>query len=174
MAQYTNSDIDKCVKSKHCKKEFEKSRKIAIRFFDGMISQLKKKSNKNSESKKSDKIKLQSYMNTRKKLTLRTKKDMKQASDYCKKTYCNIGCKGTLFESGTEIPKELLNKFKSNKMAEALKPIFSSTRKKLFGNKTNILNDNFYEKLRPSVVQQMKKDGALSGCVTNKSYLYST
>ena len=103
----------------------------------------------------------------RKELTKKiySKESMKKALDDCKRAYCNIGCKCTLFESGSEVPKEMYAKFKNKKLADALKPVYEASLKSIFGKKKNVLKDNFYEKISPVMVKQMKKDGAISGCV---------
>jgi len=62
----------------------------------------------------------------------------------CKEIFCNIGCKNTMFEEG----KTLSNGFmKKQKIDKDMKSIYENIRKKIFGNKSNVLKDNFYEKL---------------------------
>ena len=39
------------------------------------------------------------------------------------------------------------------------------TKKELFGDKNSVLKDGFYEKLGPTKVKRLKKNGATSGCV---------
>lgn len=170
--QYSKSGVDSCVKSKHCKQEFEKNAKMALGFIDGMISNLKQKCAKEQKTKTGEAIRkttkegLDKMIIKRKELTKKiySKESMKKALDECKRAYCNIGCKGTMFESGSEVPKEMYAKFKDKKLTDALKPLYEAKRKSIFGKKTNVLTDNFYEKITPSMVKQMKKDGAISGC----------
>jgi len=171
--KYSKSDVDKCVKSKHCKKQIDRDTKLALEFVDSMISNLKEKLGKHQKTKEGEvmhktmKEGLDKMIKKRREFTkkLHSKASMKKALDGCKRAYCNIGCKGTMFESGSEVPKEIYDKIKDKKLAEAFKPMFELRRKQIFGKKTNVLNDNFYEKIRPAMVKQMKKDGALSGCV---------
>jgi hypothetical protein len=176
--RYSKSVVDACVKSKHCKKEFEKNKKLALGFIDGMISNLKKTVVKQQKTKQGEVMRetmkkgLEKIIKRRQTLTkkLNSKESKKKTLEGCKNTYCNIGCKGTMFESGSEVPKELYAKLKNKELAEAFKPLYETQRKNLFGKKTNVLNDNFYEKISPAMVKQMKKDGALSGCV-NPGYV---
>jgi len=37
-------------------------------------------------------------------------------------------------------------------------------RSDIFGNKTNVLKNDFYEKLPQTIVKKLKKEGAISGC----------
>jgi dTDP-4-amino-4,6-dideoxygalactose transaminase len=92
---------------------------------------------------------------TRRKFATARKKD-------CKQIFCNPGCKDTLFESGKKLPKSLVSSSKPIRN-EYLKRI----RKEIFGKKTNVLVDDFYEKIKPAKVAKYKKDGAISGCLEN-------
>lgn len=79
----------------------------------------------------------------------------------CIKLYCNAECKETEFESGTGLPKSILNKWAKNvKWLDYLK----AERIRRFGKKTNVLIDDFYEELDSKMVDKAKKDGAISGC----------
>jgi hypothetical protein len=89
------------------------------------------------------------------------KKDSKFFMSGCKNIFCNPGCKDTNYESGSELPKYIQKVWKDNK--KALKQM-NKDRKEIFGDKTNVLVDDFYEKLKPSVVKKLKKEGAISGC----------
>jgi len=173
LKRVSKSDVDACVKSKHCKKVIDRNTKLALEFLDSMISNLKEKFGKHQKTKEGEVMRktmkegLDKMIKKRREFTkkIHSKASMKKALDDCKRAYCNIGCKGTMFESGSEVPKEVYNNIKDNKLAEAIKPMFELKRKQIFGKKTNVLNDNFYEKINPSLVKKMKKDGALSGCV---------
>ena len=84
----------------------------------------------------------------------------KQLTQKCRDAYCNIGCKGTLFE-------ELKKPVKQKKPVNAWFCDEACKKSKLFGKKLNILKDNFYEKLKN--VEELKKKGAISGCVERAS-----
>ncbi len=77
----------------------------------------------------------------------------------CALDYCNPGCKGTIFEAG----KSLSKTFKGSK---ANINFTKNMRKSIFGNKTNVLKNGFYEKLKATNVKRAKNRGALSGCFT--------
>ena len=101
-----------------------------------------------------------------------------------KKQYCNTGCVATMFEKGTTLSKDFMKNFEENMDKIFRYPDLSPTkekekiqtekqklvkmmideRKKLFGNKTNVLVDDFYEGLKPNQIKKMKDAGAISGC----------
>ena len=81
----------------------------------------------------------------------------------CKLHYCNPGCKNTILEDGTDLPTSLKNKLKNNKPRLDM---LMKTRKNIFKNKTSVLKDNFYIKLKN--INKLKQEGAISGCsITN-------
>jgi len=91
-------------------------------------------------------------------------KSDKTELNICAKYFCNEGCKNTIFEDG---PSDKLSKgfskiFKNNK--EVIK-MMEIARKKLFGNKTSVLKDGFFEGLKPKTLKKLKKEGAISTCV---------
>ena len=102
--------------------------------------------------------KLVKSMKSKKYKNMLTKKAIKE----CKLRYCNIGCKDTIFEDGKDLPKSMMTQFKDN---PALLQLLLKAKKDLFGTQTTILKDNFYNKLKPKTVINLKKEGALSGCV---------
>jgi len=92
--------------------------------------------------------------------TIKTTKEM------CSDSFCNIGCKGTLFEPGTKVPNSVFekhkHKFKDLKIQTMFKTVMNQTRANIFGKKTNVLKNNFYEKIKD--LDNIKKKGAISGC----------
>ena len=86
----------------------------------------------------------------------------KKAKQTCKLNFCNVGCKNTIFESSKDLPKEITDKFKDT--PKILK-LMIKAKKDLFGNKTSILKDNFYDKLSAKDIKKLKNEGAISGCV---------
>lgn len=89
-------------------------------------------------------------------------KKMERISDIgLTKSYCNPGCKNTILEPGEKLPPYYYEQFGKNK--ELIK-IFEEQRKKTFGDKTDVLKDNFYEKAPKKYVDKIKKDGAISLC----------
>jgi len=96
-------------------------------------------------------------------LNLDSEKNKKVELDFCKELNCNEGCKDTVLEDGEPdiLPKSISNKFK--KMKDVLE-IVKKRRKDIFKNKKTVLKDGFYEGLKPSLVNKMKKEGAISYC----------
>jgi len=84
--------------------------------------------------------------------------DKKKISQECNMHYCNPGCKGTIYEDepGTSYIKTLPQKTRS---------IIINLRKKLFNGKKSILENNFNEKITTRKKNELKKQGAISGCV---------
>jgi hypothetical protein len=104
------------------------------------------------------------FKKTLKKMNLKKLKK-KRIEDY-RKTMCNPTCKNTLFESGD--PNQLSSSFikelkKITKTKDAV-DFQLGLRKEIFGKKTNVLKDGFYEKLDAETVKNLKKKGATSGC----------
>lgn len=83
--------------------------------------------------------------------------------------FCNPGCKGTFLEPGNKLTPAYYKKYKDNK---DLIKIFENNRKELFGDKTNVLIDDFYEKAPKKFVDKLKKDGAISLCAPVKKYVW--
>jgi len=81
--------------------------------------------------------------------------------------FCNPDCKGTFLEPGNKLTPVYYKKYNDNKN---LIKIFENDRKELFGCKTNILNDNFYEKAPKKFVDKLKKEGAISLCAPVEKY----
>ena len=90
------------------------------------------------------------------------KKSLEDSRKLCKEIYCNINCKDTLLE-----PNKLSKKYiKENKiMIDYLK----NKRTELFGNKTNVLENSFYNKLSKKISNKLQKQGAISMC-SDKHY----
>lgn len=87
-----------------------------------------------------------------------TKKDKTMIEEECKKTYCNPGCKGTIYQNNS-FPKELEKKF-----SKSLINILKKRRKEIFKGNKSVLINNFYKKLKDINVKKAKKKGAISGC----------
>jgi len=95
-----------------------------------------------------------------------TAKLKKLQLETCKIKFCNESCKGTVLEDGPggSLPKSLLVKYKNNPAAIDM---FKDMRKQLFGNKTSVLKDNFYEGMKQTDINKYKKEGSISGCFRN-------
>ena len=114
--------------------------------------------------------------NFNKSFFLKDKKTKEWEKQNCKNSYCNPKCKDTLFQEGTKIPKEVFKHSKSRLSHTIKEPkLFARTykntvkslkhiRKHIFGEKKNILKNDFYEKLPLKTINKLKKQGAISGC----------
>ena len=76
----------------------------------------------------------------------------------CKKGYCNPGCKGTIYQNGKNFPKNV------KAPTPMMLSIMKGMRNGMFKNKTSVLKNSFYEKLKKKNVTCAKKRGATSGC----------
>jgi hypothetical protein len=97
---------------------------------------------------------------TKKKTFSISKKEKAIIEKICSNTYCNPGCKGTIYQNNS-FPKELEKKY-SKKLINKLK----KNRKELFKKKKSVLVNNFYKDLKNTTVKKLKKKGAISGCVS--------
>lgn len=104
---------------------------------------------------------LKKKLNNIRKFTKLDKKMESVADGTVVKSYCNPGCKNTILEPGEKLPPYYYEQFGKNNQ---LIKIFEEQRKKIFGNKTDVLKDNFYEKAPKKYVDKIKKDGAISLC----------
>jgi len=146
-----NKVADKCEKD-FCDAHVKAGVKVAQAMVERLITSFSNMEKINS-SEKTDAIKkMRSKKATddlKKKLALK-----------CRETYCNVGCKGTMFEA-------------QKTLAKKTKPIIEGfcdeacRKSKLFGKKMDILNDNFYEKL--TNMRSLKKRGAISGCTEHET-----
>jgi len=84
----------------------------------------------------------------------------KMNHEHCIATWCNPGCKGTIFEDGKTITKERLR----IPYQEEHRKNLSKTRRKLFGKRVTVLQNDFYEKHSKKEIDKYKKMGAISGC----------
>ena len=71
----------------------------------------------------------------------------KKLLEGCVTGYCNPSCKNTIFQAGSKIPKSLEAQIKKEKHGDIVFDILKKTRKNMFGNKKNVLSDNFYKDL---------------------------
>jgi hypothetical protein len=137
-----------------CEKTYcKKFVNYAMEFSNMFLKNIENMPNKTDNQKK-----LIKTMKSKKYKTILTTKAKKE----CKSKYCNVGCKDTIFEDGKELPKKMMTEFKDN---PALIDLLLKAKKELFGTQTTILKDNFYNKLKPSTITVLKKEGAISGCV---------
>jgi hypothetical protein len=93
-------------------------------------------------------------------------KESKSILSFCKKWFCNKTCKGTVYEDGNpdELPKSFLKKIK-----ESDQDSWKKQRKEIFGEKTSVLKDGFYEGLKKEDIVKLQKEGAISSCIGHNS-----
>ena len=104
---------------------------------------------------------LKEKLNNIRKFTKLDKKMESVADSTLVKSYCNPGCKNTILEPGEKLPASYYKLFGKDK--NILK-ILEEQRKAIFGDKTDVLKENFYEKAPKKYVDEIKKDGAISLC----------
>lgn len=159
-----NNETIKCMNTKCNLKKYEELYKETQETFK-MLMDNTQKLLKNKDITSSDKEKIKKEIVRIKQLLKNMsvpshkKTEINRMRDACIKKYCNKKCLGTIFEDGdaNKLPKELKNKY-NNKIA-------LESRKEIFGKKTSVLKDNFYEKLEASKVKKLKKEGCVSGCI---------
>jgi len=158
-----------------CKNAIKKEDKESIEAIKQMKKELSK-INKTLKSKKISTTEKQNLENKKSFLKVFTKESKKEKQktkklriDVCKKTYCNVDCKNTIFEKGNTLSDGFINNLKKKKtnLTNSIIELHQNQRKNIFGNKTNVLKDNFYEKLSKKTITQLKKEGAISGCFRN-------
>jgi len=166
-----DEDVNKCMNTMCNEKEKEKSYDESTKMFEKMLEEEKKKGKKITETMSTEeKEKMKKYFANREEFIKKRKnkshkkKEIKERLDIYREIFCNKGCVGTKFEEGNPdtLPKLLEKRYKTNKF---MLDILKKERKEMFGKKTNVLADNFYEGLKPGDIKKMKKDGAISGCV---------
>ncbi len=138
----TRKNVQACIKT-YCQKEFPKRQQAFAKKLLGSISISK----------------------TRKITGLN-----KKSQNTCAVSYCNPTCEGTLFQPGKGFPAAALKRkiTKNNPFSKGtqkfLLSAYKTMRTKIFGKKTNVLKNGFYEKLSKQTVTDLKKKGAISGC----------
>jgi len=155
----SNKKMNKC-KNEFCNEYVKRGTKKTKEIFEKII-----------ESSKYDKEK-------KDKLRIKMKKDLEKAhkefKNICHEYFCNPGCKGTSYQNGSpnKLPKDYVQRleklFKKQKqvMSKEYIDMLITWRKKLFKNKTSVLNNSFYKKLNKKTIKTLKNKGALSGCTT--------
>lgn len=88
----------------------------------------------------------------------------KKLLEGCVTGYCNPSCKDTIFQAGSQFPKSVESQLKKEKHGDIVLDIIKKTRKNIFGNKKNVLVNDFYKDLPKDKVDKIQKQGAISGC----------
>ena len=159
----------KCMDTMCSQKKYEEFHKKTIVIFETILKEVEKNLKKKDitvEEKKNLEKHVKSLRKRIKDMNKSSKKtkSIKVMQEACERLYCNKGCLGTIFEEGdpNKLPKEIIKRFKEDK---SLLDLLLERRKEIFGKKTNVLKDDFYEGLKKNKVNKTKKKGAISGCV---------
>jgi len=145
-------EIKKC-ENTFCKEYYKKVKEIS----EYIIKQTVEKC-KNIDVKNTKEIKLKIK---KMKDKLRSEKFKEESMEICKNSFCNPGCKGTIFQNN-KFPKELIDKYSKQKDGEKTLESLKKIRKILFkGKKKTILKNSFFVELP---VKKLKKKSAISGC----------
>jgi hypothetical protein len=170
-----NSKTKKCLDTK-CKLFLEESekrfmifkKKLEKNYKEGLVK-LKKVCETNPKNKDACETQTSQLNIIKKMIDSSSKKSTiakgkKLDLNICKKQFCNEGCIETILEDGPAdtLPKSILVKYK--KYPDMLK-MFQNMRKEVFGKKTSVLNDSFFEGMKPAEITKYKKEGAISGCI---------
>ena len=99
-----------------------------------------------------------------KNITKPTKIMDKKILEGCVKAHCNPSCKDTIYQAGSQFPKSLEAEIKKQEHGDIILDIIKKTRKRMFGNKKDVLVNDFYKNLPKEKVDKVKKEGAISGC----------
>ena len=139
------------------------------------IEKMKERFNKKLEKLQKDKLncrsknceKIDQQIKMMKTVLKHLKVDKKIELKMCAKIYCNEGCKDTMWEDGPpdKIPDSLKKAFKKDDMMLGL---FKDRRKAMFGKRTSVLKNHFYEKISAKTLKKIKSEGAISGCGLNQ------
>lgn len=88
----------------------------------------------------------------------------KKILEDCVKVHCNPSCKDTIYQAGSQFPKSLEAEIKKKQSGDIILKILKKTRKRMFGNKKDVLVNDFHKNLPKEKVDKIKKAGAISGC----------
>ncbi len=159
---------------KECETTFCKSYMPML--IEKMNDEIQKKMDKNFTKKMSNTEKKEYFEKQKARLKEKAKtlkKEEKRSFESCMSTYCNKGCKNTLYEDGEGYPASLETYQRSNlekdfkgdkKFINNLIEMNKQQRTELFKNKSTVLKDNFYKKLNKKTLKLLKSKKAISGC----------
>jgi hypothetical protein len=165
--------MNRICSQKKYEKEYNNTKKLIETFEKHIEKQLVDKKY-TVEQKNMLEKKLKYYRKTLKNMNNPSKKtsSINASRRACKLHFCNKGCSGTIFEEGDsqKLSNEILKNikhYKDDKENIFMQDLNLKMRKELFGNKTTVLKDSFYDGLTPEHLNKMKKKGAISGCIHN-------
>jgi len=167
--------MDKCEqfcvdRTTSTKKHLDKKRNQFIKVIRTMVNSSSFKNKMNKQLKLSNPKEKQKMRESYTKLTKALKNKLgindNQRILHCKRTYCNKGCVGTIFEDepGDGYIKLIKSKFGKLANFTKIRKSFLNTRKSIFNGKKSVLNDNFFHTMDKTKINELKKSGAISGC----------
>lgn len=171
--RYTRKKIKNLkIASKNLDKLMNITHRKQLEIVTNKIKDLERKTNKTEKDKEGlqelkkglkvaiDTIKKQKKQKFTKKME---RKLVEETKDQCARFYCNTpACKDTFMESSKRLPDNIL---KIAKGKPAVLSFFKKMHKDLFKNKKTVITDGFYDGLKKKEIQELKKKGAISGCI---------
>ena len=139
---------------KFCKRYTKRMMKNHIKFYDIYIDRDANK--KLTKMERDEKKKVYDKEMSKKSKDKYHKKLVRE----CELIYCNPTCEGTIFESGKKLSDKFIKSINPKRVKDMIK-----TRKEIFGNKTNVLIDGYYEKeINSKYSRKNRREGAISYC----------
>ena len=172
------TDLKKTMKNcqdKYCTEYTNNIIKIGNALGEGHLKMVKKRLD-TLEKKKNKTVKeeedLKTWKNNYNKMVkeirqkLKDKKEMQKRVKLnmkaCAQKFCNPECKGTIFETRTDLSPELKAEYKD--FPEFI-TVLKNQKKELFKGRKTVLKDGFYYKIKPKTRKASEKKGAISGCI---------
>jgi hypothetical protein len=161
----TNTNNKNAVKE--CETKFCKS------YMPNLMKKIVEKFHKRITKKMSTSEKKDYFEKVLNKNSKKLKKAEIQNFKNCMNTYCNKGCKNTIYEDGKGFSDSLKSHILSNlakpikKNKKLMNEIIEFNKKQridMFKNKSTVLKDNFYNKLNKKTIKLLKSNGAMSSC----------
>lgn len=132
--------------------------------FVSQVNKLTEKINKNMTRRLKGGLKNKEFTKLMKNIIKSSKVADKKILEGCVKAHCNPSCKDTMYQAGSKFPKSLEAELKKEQHGDIILDIVKKTRKRMFGNKKDVLVNDFYKNLPKEKVDKIKKQGAISGC----------
>ena len=171
--RYTRKRMENLkIASKNLDKLMNITHRKQLEIVTNKIKDLERKTNKTEKEKEGllelkkglkvavDIIKKQKKQKVTKKMQ---RKMMEETKEQCSRFYCNTpACKDTIMESSKKLPDSILKMIKGK---PHLVSFFKKMHKDLFKNKKTVVTDGFYDGLKKNEIEDLKKKGAISGCI---------
>lgn len=133
-----NEKIEKCKKT-YCKKRLDK---LILRW---------------NKPEKSNNAEMENYL--KRSYNERRKDSINREKETCPLEHCNPTCKDTFLE-----PEKFSRTYIKKLRTPFARKGYKELRQEIFGNKTTVLKNGFYEKIPIEIIEKGKKLGAISSC----------